>query len=84
MITNHEPVRHRVYLPNLSSLRSREMELHMLQSKFVRRRFLTYFSGLGLSSTLLPGVLWARLQEEETPKITADMLKEFKKKYKMK
>src|SRR5919206_1555921 len=26
-----------------------------------RRSFMTYFSGLGLGSTLFPGVLWARL-----------------------
>ncbi len=39
-----------------------------------RRRFLLYFSGLGLSSTLLPGVLWARVQDEEEPKITKEML----------
>ena len=26
-----------------------------------RRSFLAYFSGLGLSSTLFPGVLWAKL-----------------------
>jgi Asp-tRNA(Asn)/Glu-tRNA(Gln) amidotransferase A subunit family amidase len=37
-----------------------------------RRDFLAYFSGIGLSGTLLPGVLWARLQEE--PRLTADML----------
>ena len=30
---------------------------------FNRRDFLSYFSGVGLSGTLLPGVLWARLQE---------------------
>jgi Asp-tRNA(Asn)/Glu-tRNA(Gln) amidotransferase A subunit family amidase len=28
-----------------------------------RRDFLSYFSGVGLGGTLLPGVLWARLQE---------------------
>ncbi len=28
-----------------------------------RRDFLCYFSGIGLTGTLLPGVLWARLQE---------------------
>ncbi|MGH9319569.1 MAG: hypothetical protein ACRD21_00560 [Vicinamibacteria bacterium] len=27
-----------------------------------RRNFLAYFSGLGLSSTLFPGVLWAKMQ----------------------
>ena len=30
-----------------------------------RRRFLSYFSGVGLTSTLLPGTLWARMQEQE-------------------
>ena len=39
-----------------------------------RRRFLLYFSGVGLSSTLLPGVLWAQVQDEEEPKITKEML----------
>ncbi len=41
-----------------------------------RRRFLAYFSTLGLGSSLFPGVLWARLQEEEEPRITADLLDE--------
>lgn len=39
-----------------------------------RRRFLTYFGGLGLSSTLFPGVLWGRLQEQNTGRITPEML----------
>ena len=29
-----------------------------------RRDFLSYFSGIGLTGTLLPGVLWSRFQEE--------------------
>ena len=41
-----------------------------------RRRFVTYFSSVGLSSTLLPGVLWARLQEERAERITAALLKD--------
>lgn len=41
-----------------------------------RRRFLAYFGGVGLSSTLLPGVLWAKLQEAESQKITMEMLRE--------
>jgi Asp-tRNA(Asn)/Glu-tRNA(Gln) amidotransferase A subunit family amidase len=44
-----------------------------------RRRFLTYFSSVGLSSTLLPGVLWAQAQERAAPKITLDMLKSAEK-----
>ena len=39
-----------------------------------RRDFLSYFSGVGLAGTLLPGVLWARFQEarEITPAIIAE------------
>ena len=40
-----------------------------------RRRFLSHFAGLGLGSTLLPGVLWSQLQQEGTPQITQEMLK---------
>jgi len=29
-----------------------------------RRRFLGFFSGIGLGGTLLPGVLWAQVQQE--------------------
>jgi Asp-tRNA(Asn)/Glu-tRNA(Gln) amidotransferase A subunit family amidase len=39
-----------------------------------RRRFLAYFSGLGLSSTLLPGALWSMVQDQEEPRITKEML----------
>lgn len=39
-----------------------------------RRRFLGYFSSVGLSGTLLPGVLWTRLDGQENPKITLEML----------
>jgi len=44
---------------------------------FDRRSFLSYFSSLGLSSTLLPGVLWAKL-EAESPEatVTKEMLRE--------
>src|SRR5271165_6424384 len=31
-----------------------------------RRSFLAYFSGLGLSSTLFPGVLWGKLEEKKS------------------
>jgi len=41
-----------------------------------RRRFLAYFSSLGLTSTLFPGVLWARLQNGGTPQITKEMLRD--------
>jgi Asp-tRNA(Asn)/Glu-tRNA(Gln) amidotransferase A subunit family amidase len=43
-----------------------------------RRRFLAYFSSVGLSSTLLPGALWAQAQQQTPiipPRITLEMLK---------
>lgn len=41
-----------------------------------RRRFLAYFSGAGLTSTLLPGTLWARMQDQEAAEVTADMVRD--------
>jgi Asp-tRNA(Asn)/Glu-tRNA(Gln) amidotransferase A subunit family amidase len=41
-----------------------------------RRRFLGFFSGIGLGGTLLPGVLWAQAQQGgTTQRITAEMLR---------
>ena len=39
-----------------------------------RRRFIAQFSSLGLGGTLLPGILWAEMQQTGTPQITAEML----------
>ena len=39
-----------------------------------RRQFLSFFSGAGLGGTLLPGVLWAQVQQEGTQRITQPML----------
>jgi Asp-tRNA(Asn)/Glu-tRNA(Gln) amidotransferase A subunit family amidase len=39
-----------------------------------RRRFLGFFSGIGLGGTLLPGVLWAQVQQEGAQRITQPML----------
>src|ERR1700691_21870 len=41
-----------------------------------RRRFLGCFSGIGLSGTLLPGVLWAQMERDGAQKITPEMLKD--------
>lgn len=41
-----------------------------------RRCFLCYFSALGLGSTLFPGVLWGRLQDQKPPYVTKQMLRE--------
>ena len=40
-----------------------------------RRAFMTYFTTAGLSTTLLPGVLWARLQQQQDT-ITKEMVKD--------
>ncbi len=39
-----------------------------------RRRFMTYFAGIGLGSTLVPGILWARMQDAAAPQITLELL----------
>ena len=41
-----------------------------------RRRFLSYFSGVGLTSTLLPGTLWAQMQEQQAREVTPEMIRE--------
>jgi len=40
-----------------------------------RRAFVAYFSGLGLSATLLPTTLWAKLEEQKATKVTKEMLR---------
>ena len=39
-----------------------------------RRRFLAAMSGLGLGGTLLPGVLWATMEQGGVQKISLPML----------
>ncbi|MCU1232886.1 MAG: Amidase [Candidatus Solibacter sp.] len=41
----------------------------------IRRRFLACCSGIGLGGTLLPGVLWAQLQQDGAQQVTPEMLK---------
>ena len=43
-----------------------------------RRRFMAAFAGAGLGATLVPDVLWAHVQQQETatPRITAAMLRD--------
>lgn len=41
-----------------------------------RRRFLAYFSSSGLGATLLPGVLWAQVQQEGAQRVTPEILKD--------
>ncbi len=46
----------------------------MKNSTSDRRRFLGYFSSIGLGASLLPGVLWANLQNEKKRRIDVSML----------
>lgn len=39
-----------------------------------RRRFMAYFASAGLGSTLAPGVLWARMQDAGTDRVTLAMV----------
>ncbi len=51
----------------------------MRHTPATRRRFIASLAGLGLGSTLLPGVLWAQMEKEKesggSAKITIEMLK---------
>jgi Asp-tRNA(Asn)/Glu-tRNA(Gln) amidotransferase A subunit family amidase len=46
----------------------------MPDTNLTRRRFTAYFAGTGLGTTLLPGVLWTKMQEVGSSDITSDML----------
>jgi Asp-tRNA(Asn)/Glu-tRNA(Gln) amidotransferase A subunit family amidase len=39
-----------------------------------RRRFMAHFAGIGMSSTLLPGILWAGMQQSGTQRVTPVMM----------
>src|SRR4029453_7981334 len=39
-----------------------------------RRRFMAHFAGIGLGSTLAPGIIWARMQDTGEKKITLAMV----------
>ena len=41
-----------------------------------RRRFMTHFASIGLGSTLAPGIIWARMQDQGTQRITLAMVTE--------
>jgi Asp-tRNA(Asn)/Glu-tRNA(Gln) amidotransferase A subunit family amidase len=41
-----------------------------------RRRFIAHFTSIGLGSTLVPGILWAKMQETGAQKINVAMVKE--------
>src|SRR4051812_23579327 len=39
-----------------------------------RRRFMTHFASIGLGATLVPGIVWARMQDAGEKKITLSMV----------
>src|SRR5215475_8050262 len=39
-----------------------------------RRRFMAHFAGIGLGTTLVPGVLWARMQDSGAQEVTLPMV----------
>jgi Asp-tRNA(Asn)/Glu-tRNA(Gln) amidotransferase A subunit family amidase len=41
-----------------------------------RRSFLGYFSAIGLGSTLFPGVLWGKIQDQKPSRVTQQMLRD--------
>src|SRR5450432_1561787 len=47
----------------------------MLSIDETRRRFMAHFAGLGLGASLLPGVLWAEMQQTGAQTIDAEILK---------
>jgi len=55
-----------------STERSRSIDRKQLS----RRSFMAYTSGLGLTSTMMSGALWAKVVDEEHAKVTKEMLQE--------
>ncbi len=41
-----------------------------------RRRFMAHFASIGLGATMLPEILWAKVQESTNQKITLEMVKD--------
>ena len=48
----------------------------LMRPRHHRRRFMATFAGAGLGSTLVPGVLWARVQDSGAQKVTLAMVNE--------
>ena len=46
----------------------------MSASDETRRRFIAHFAGAGLGATLAPGIIWAKMQEQGTSRITLEMV----------
>jgi Asp-tRNA(Asn)/Glu-tRNA(Gln) amidotransferase A subunit family amidase len=48
----------------------------MIDTNETRRRFMSHFAGIGLGSTLLPGVLWAGMQQAGAQRVSSQMMKD--------
>ena len=46
----------------------------MIDTVETRRRFMAHFAGVGLGTTLVPGVLWARMQDAGASQVTLEMV----------
>jgi Asp-tRNA(Asn)/Glu-tRNA(Gln) amidotransferase A subunit family amidase len=46
----------------------------MIDTVETRRRFMAHFAGIGLGTTLMPGVLWARMQDAGASQLTLAMV----------
>jgi Asp-tRNA(Asn)/Glu-tRNA(Gln) amidotransferase A subunit family amidase len=46
----------------------------MIDTAETRRRFMAHFAGIGLGTTLVPGVLWARMQDAGAAQVTLEMV----------
>jgi Asp-tRNA(Asn)/Glu-tRNA(Gln) amidotransferase A subunit family amidase len=46
----------------------------MIDTFETRRRFMAHFAGIGLGTTLVPGVLWARMQDAGASQLTLAMV----------
>jgi Asp-tRNA(Asn)/Glu-tRNA(Gln) amidotransferase A subunit family amidase len=46
----------------------------MIDAVETRRRFMAHFAGIGLGATLVPGVLWARMQDAGASQVTLAMV----------
>ena len=46
----------------------------MIDTVETRRRFMAHFAGIGLGTTLVPGVLWARMQDAGATQLTLEMV----------
>jgi Asp-tRNA(Asn)/Glu-tRNA(Gln) amidotransferase A subunit family amidase len=46
----------------------------MVDTVETRRRFMAHFAGIGLGTTLVPGVLWARMQDAGASQVSLEMV----------